>query len=143
MQLTPEDATSAYLSPEEQNAIVGDPNARGTYFNPTGDLSVTYGEQNRARGIAGQGVQGSMAYAQQAKDIADPSKLVQSGDFVDRYRMTPEQVQAAATSAARDSTAVDQAAMERATEAGRASGMDPLGMAAYLGRANRSSQQDA
>lgn len=143
MQLTPDQQDAAYLSTGEQQGIAGDPNNRGTYFHPGDDLSATYGEQNRARGIANSGVQGSVGFATQAKQIADPSKLVQSQDFVDRYRMTPEQVQAAATSAARDSTAVDQAAMERAREAGTAAGMDPLGMASYLNRANRSSQQDA
>lgn len=143
MQLSQQDQDSAYLTPDEQSGIKGDPSSRETYFNPKGDVSATQGDYAKSGSIADQGVGMSNAYADTMQGIADPTKLEQSADFVDRYRMTPEQVQAATTAAARDSSVVDQAAMDRVREAASASGMDPLGMASYMNRANRSSMQDA
>lgn len=143
MQLSQQDQDSAYLTPDEEAGIKGDPSSRETYFNPTGDLSATQGDYAKSGDIAGHGVDMSNAYSDTMRGIADPTKLEQSADFVDRYRMTPQQVQDATTAAARDSTVVDQAAMDRAREAGTAAGMDPLGMASYVSRATRQSQQDA
>ncbi len=143
MQLTPDQQDSAYLTGDEQAGIEGDPSSRETYFKPQGDLTATQGDYAKSGAIADTGVSQGNAYSDQINGIANPNALRQSSDFASRYGMTDDQVNEAATAAARDSSAVDQAAMDRAREAGAASGMDPLGMASYAGRANRMAAQDA
>lgn len=70
----------------------------------------------------------------------DPASVA---DFEARTRLTPEQQQAMATSAARDQSLEARSTMDHNIEAARSAGMDPLGIASYASRSNRQAQIDA
>lgn len=148
MYLQPGEEQEAYLNDGEQQLIRGNPWNRARWFDPVQDMAGVYrGNDTGVRNVermqsdldsAAPGLRASSEFMSQT----DPNRVRMSQDFVDRYRMSPEQRDAMMRSVARDSTAVSQSDMARNLEAARAAGMDPLGVASYTQRANRQSRQD-
>lgn len=164
MELTGDQVNAAHLTADEKNAIRGQGWDRAKFYDPQGDLNAVTGREGQQQGIVDRmggeldaaitpGLNISDAYGRaidsaitgggaRVRGAIDPTKLGLSEEFMANYRMTPQQKEALLNSVARDSTAVSQAEMDRNMEAARAAGMDPMGQASYLERANRKSRQD-
>lgn len=166
MMLTGDEEQSMFLSGDEYNRVMGNPWDRAAFFDPTSDMEAEYGSANRQRGVVDRfsneidaairpddlRLSGTYDEQQQAaltggdsavRGAIDPSRMRLSKDFMANYRMSPEEFQSRLDMAGLDSMTVSQAAMDRATQAGRAAGMDPLGMAGYTSRAARDGRIDA
>lgn len=127
---------SLQLTSDEQNAIKGNPTAGMT----TGDqLSSNYLDAGEAQSIAGD-QSGINAGLGQVNAAVDPNSV---STFTDNTRLTPQMQDQMAADASRSATNVDRATEDANSEAARASGADPLGVAGYTSQANRASQQDA
>lgn len=166
MGLTEADERSSFLSPDEYNRIMGSPWDRAAFFDPASDMEAEYGSADRQRGVVdrfGSEIDSAIrpddlrlsniydeqqqsaltGGAEAVRGAIDPSRMRLSRDFMANYRMGPEEFQTRLDMAGLDSMAVNQAAMDRATAAGRAGGMDPMGIASYADRATRNARIDA
>jgi hypothetical protein len=157
-----EDMNSLYLSDEERNAQLGDPySAMNQFYNPDYQTSIQMESEKAQRG-ATQGLYDNMsgaidegqlavdpnysglldttlgAGATNVRQTVDPAKLSQSGDFVDRYRMTPGQQQDIVTGAGISAGAGYRAAVGDLERSATAAGMDPMGVNAAKQRMLRS-----
>ncbi len=103
------------------------------------DLQSNYLTDQEQGGIRGDqsGIRGALGDVRGAIDPAS----VQS--FTDRTRLTQQQQDAMATSAARDQSLEGRSVMANNVERAQGAGLDPLGVASYAGRANQQSQINA
>lgn len=166
LQLRPDEVEGSYLSSDEYNRIAGSPWDRAAFFNPAEDWGLQVDSADRQRGVVDQygndatgainadDLRLSGTYDQQmqgalqggssrVRGAIDPTRLRLSNDFVNRYRMSDDELQSRLDTAGMDSKVVNQAAMDRATMAARGAGMDPLGIASYVSRAARDGRIDA
>lgn len=148
---------------EEEKGIRGDPNSEYNYFTPDMRQNMldinTRANSNSNTDIGAAGQDFSNAYSDEAdryRAAIDPTKLSQSGDykqalkdainkkdltqsadFVNRYRMTPEQQQDIVNQTASNVGTQTQAQKDSIFRSGAASGnASPLAIAAAEDRAN-------
>lgn len=157
-----EDMNSLYLTDEERNAQLGDPySAMNQYYRPDYQTSMQMDSERNQRG-ATQGLRSDLygsiddsqlsvdpnyagtldttlgAGATNVRGTVDPAKLSQSGDFVARYRMTPQQQQDIVTGAGISAGTGYRAAIGDLERSATAAGMDPMGVNAAKQRMLRS-----
>lgn len=152
---------SNYLTGEEQNQIRGNPWSRTAYFDPETMNNFNRASHGRMRESAagiGRGMRDAITddlnmseRYDQNSDAAlsdmtsrvrgglDPNRLRTSEAALNRIRMTPGEEQDIITAGGIAARTGYDAQMGRADRAGRAAGVDPLGMAALRGRNNRES----
>ena len=154
-----------YYNDAEQAQMHGDPNSRYRYMDWDGaigrqnestgrqrdalsgmryDLGAAVGDDLKLDGNyyrdTDAAVSGSDAAANAALNKDD---MTMSQDFVNRYRMSPEQRRRIETAGALRTRAAASAGVASAEAAARASGVGALGMAALKSRARRNADVDA
>lgn len=166
LQMTPEEIEGSYLTGEEQRQILGDPNNRRKFFNPNYENQIFDETQGFRRGAvddygrdlrgaydpnnlrAPSGYYGALAdsrdqFASNSREALDPSGLTVSDQFLQDYKLTPEQQQDMITSAAATVGTRDKAAIGELERRARAAGTNPLGVAAFRQRTERESSANA
>ncbi len=153
------------LTPDEQNAIRGNPWSRGAYFNPDAMLEIQRDSAQRQRGAVdqlGNDLTGAIGndldvregYGDEidatlsgtegrVRGAVDPTRLRASEEALNRIRMTPEEEQRIVTGAGISAGTGYRAAMADTERRSRAAGIDPVGAAAVRGRYMRQSAADA
>jgi hypothetical protein len=164
--MTPEEIEASGLSQYEQEQILGQPNNRRKFFNPNFENQIFDETQGFRRGAvsdysrdlqgaydpntlrAPSGYYGALAdsrdaFASNAREAVDPAGLTVSDQFLQDYRLTPEQQQDMITSAAATVGTRDKAAIGELERRARAAGTNPLGVAAFRQRTERESSANA
>lgn len=166
LAMTQDEIDQSGLSDVERSAVQGDPNSRRKYFNPNYENQIFDEGQGRERdtvnayeaGLKGsynpaalrasEGYQekldsGASQFGSSADEYLDPTKLNVSQDFLDDYRMTPEEEARIVEGAALTTGTRDKAAIAEAERRARGAGMNPLGVAALRARSSRAMNADA
>ncbi len=164
--MSPEEIDNSYLNQYEQEQILGNPNARSRYFNPNYENQIFDETQGFRRGAvsdygrdlrgaydantlrAPSGYYGALAgtrdeFASNSREALDPRGLTVSDQFLQDYKLTPQQQQEMEVAAAAAVGTRDKAAIGELERRARAAGTNPLGVAAFRQRTERESSANA
>lgn len=163
---TPEEELErGYLTPDEEAAIMGDPESRGKYFKPQEMLDRTLDKERQADAILGTmkegmyagitpGLSPSAGYYEQMDEAvsgtedwlteqADPGALRASEETLEAIRMSPEEEARMVSSAGKTAGNAYRAQLQQVDRASRAAGSGPEGVAARRLRYIRQSAVDS
>lgn len=152
-------------SDSEQAGMYGDPDTRYRYFDWDTAIGDQQNSEARQRGFVDRmrddlsgsitpglrlragfepGVYGAIDSSDAAANAAiNKGELNISQDFVDKYRMSPEDMRRIEVAGALGVKESGQAAIDRATEQAKAAGMNPLGLTALTERVRKQTAADA
>lgn len=166
LQLTDDQANQNYLTGDEQSAIQGDPSFAERWFSPQMNETIQHEGDSFQRGAYGNlqsglnaavdpsrlrtrdGFQDDLnnavggAEAKSDEALSSPGMEV-SDQFLQDYKMSPEEQQDIVTSAGISAGNRIRGAADELSRKSRAAGMNPMGVAAMRGRMERQAGGEA
>ncbi len=165
IKTTDQELEDNYLTPDEEAAIMGDPDSRSEYFNPEFDIQRNYDKERQTDAIKNkmssnlygaidEGLSPQAGYYDQMDEAvsgtedwlegkADSGALRASEGTLDDIRMSPEEEAQMVAASGKTAGNAYRAQLQQVDRASRAAGSSPDGVAARRMRYTRQSAVDA